>query len=226
MKPLKQFIKNIPIIGQALSYLKRYVFRNHFKSSTDYWIKRYKNEGTSGAGSYGELAQYKANVLNKFVSEHNIQTVIEFGCGDGNQLTLAEYPEYMGFDVSPQALALCKQIFSSDNTKKFKSMSEYTNETSELSLSLDVIYHLVEDGIYEQYMQRLFDAAKRFVIIYSSNMEQTTEYPHIRHRKFSSWIEDNRPEWRLQTYIPNKHPFTGDENTGSWADFYIYSRTT
>ncbi len=33
----------------------------------------------SGAGSYNELAEFKANVLNDFVRENDIQTVIEYG---------------------------------------------------------------------------------------------------------------------------------------------------
>jgi hypothetical protein len=43
-------------------------------------------------GSYGKFAAFKAEVLNAFVQEMRVDTVIEFGCGDGNQLTLARYP--------------------------------------------------------------------------------------------------------------------------------------
>jgi hypothetical protein len=43
-------------------------------------------------GSYSELAQLKARVLNAFVAEKNIARVIERGCGDGNQLQLARIP--------------------------------------------------------------------------------------------------------------------------------------
>jgi hypothetical protein len=58
-----------------------------FKSSETYWIARYKRGGDSGRGSYGKLAQFKAGVINKFVEANKINTIIEFGCGDGNQLT-------------------------------------------------------------------------------------------------------------------------------------------
>ena len=62
-----------------------------FNNSTEYWKNRYNLGGNSGDGSYGELAQFKAEFLNKFVTDKNIKTIIEFGSGDGNQLTMAQY---------------------------------------------------------------------------------------------------------------------------------------
>src|SRR5215207_6091130 len=59
-----------------------------FHGSEDYWITRYATGGNSGAGSYNKLAEYKAEVLNDFVKRHNVESVIEYGCGDGNQLKL------------------------------------------------------------------------------------------------------------------------------------------
>jgi hypothetical protein len=56
-------------------------------SSKQYWIDRYKYKtGTSGAGSYGIYAEYKAEIINEFMSKNGINNVLELGCGDGNQL--------------------------------------------------------------------------------------------------------------------------------------------
>ena len=41
------------------------------------------------------------------------------GCGDGNQLGLADYPQYLGLDVAPGAIKLCTDKFSDDNSKSF-----------------------------------------------------------------------------------------------------------
>ena len=62
------------------------------RSSGDYWERRYRLGMTSGPGSAGKLASFKADVLNEFVRDNGVQSVIEFGCGDGTQLTLAKYP--------------------------------------------------------------------------------------------------------------------------------------
>src|SRR5262245_42492336 len=70
-----------------------------FPGSARYWQFRYKEGGSSGAGSYGRLAQFKSEVLNKLVAHQDVKTVVEFGCGDGNQLLTARYPQYIGLDV-------------------------------------------------------------------------------------------------------------------------------
>ena len=91
-------------------------------------------------------------MLNKFVTTHHIQSIIEFGCGDGNQLNLAKHPLYLGPDVSKAAILRCQELFKLDDYKSFRVMSEYKGEKADLTLSLNVIYHLVEDEIFENYM--------------------------------------------------------------------------
>ncbi|HVZ33768.1 MAG TPA: class I SAM-dependent methyltransferase, partial [Polyangiaceae bacterium] len=81
------------------------------RSSGEYWERRYGLRMTSGPGSYGALAAFKAEILNGFVRQHRIESVLELGCGDGNQLALAEYPRYLGLDVSKTAIDLCVQRF-------------------------------------------------------------------------------------------------------------------
>lgn len=105
-------------------------------------------------------------------------------------------------------------------------MDAYTNETAELTLSLDVIYHLIEDNVFFTYMKRLFDSSTRFVIIYSSNTDKRArlQAAHVRERKFSKWIEQNKSEWKLIQHIPNRYSYTGDEQEGSFADFYMYGK--
>jgi hypothetical protein len=210
--------------------LFNYTFNSLFKlfpGSEEYWEKRYKAGGNSGSGSFHKLAQFKAEVLNNFVKDKEIKTVIEFGCGDGNQLKLFEFPSYLGFDVSKEAISLCSKIFSHDDTKMFKLMKEYANETAQLTLSLDVIYHLVEDSVFIKYMERLFDSSTNYIIIYSSNTDLQGKFQaaHVKHRKFSTWIEQNKPEWKLIQFIPNKFPYSKDKHRGSFADFHIYERS-
>lgn len=196
--------------------------------SACYWRNRYRQGGDSGPGSLGKLGQYKADFVNQFVEQHKITTVIEFGCGDGNQVSLANYPNYLGFDISEDAIMLCQRRFLQDSTKKFKLICDYSAETAELALSLDVVYHLVEDSAFSDYMVRLFQAACRYVIIYSSNFEPPTHdaFPHVRHRRFTDWISVNKPNWHLIQHIPNPYPYCGDLNQGSGADFFVYSQAS
>ncbi len=198
-----------------------------FKTSSQYWHDRYEAGKNSGVGSYGLFAKFKADVLNDFVKKNDINTVIEFGCGDGNQLHLAHYKQYTGFDISEKALELCHLQFSADSSKKFKLMHEYRQEKYELSLSLDVIYHLVENEVFASYMTNLFAAATRHVIIYSSNHDDVapSDSKHVRHREFTKWIDKNITGWKMTDKIPNKYPYKGNYKTGSFADFFIYGKT-
>lgn len=198
-----------------------------FAGSEEYWKRRYQKGGNSGAGSYNKLAEFKADFLNEFVQKHAIGSVIEFGCGDGNQLAYARYPRYLGLDVSPDALSVCRLKHGSDLTKSFKLVSEYKGEQADLVLSLDVVYHLVEDAVFEKYMRQLFGASRNFVIIYSTNTEKSAllQSPHVRHRAFTVWVEKFMPDWRLIMHIPNKYPYRGNTEMGSDADFYVFEKT-
>ena len=199
-----------------------------FTTSGDYWRERYRSGRNSGAGSYGELAAFKADFLNRFVKDRGVESVVEFGSGDGNQLTLAEYPAYLGLDISPEAVAACRERFAGDPTKRFALPDESKpgDERADLSLSLDVIYHLTEDAAFGAYMRRLFDAGERFVIVFASNGQPDLPptQPHVRHRKFTDWVDENRPDWRLTETVPNAHPFDPATGGGSFADFYVYER--
>ena len=181
-----------------------YALRRHratadFEGSAEYWDRRYLLGSDSGAGSYGRSAGRKAAFVNRFVEEHGIESVIEFGCGDGNQLSLANYRQYLGLDVSPEAVRACRMRFEGDATKEFRPIDEYDGERADLALSLDVIFHLVEDAVFEAYMQSLFDAGELYVIVYSTNTNRRTpvDRSHVRHRRFTEWTS-SRSDWRLR----------------------------
>ncbi len=230
---MKQIIKHILSKSPTLEGVVKRTYRSFasadkrsemFPGSEQYWEERYSSGANSGAGSYGLLAEFKADVLNAFVTEHDVQTVIEFGCGDGNQLRLATYNSYLGFDVSQTAVDKCKELFKSDPRKSFRLVSEYKGEKADLAISLDVIYHLVEDAVFDEYMRMLFSASNAYVIVYSSNHEQfgSGTSAHVRHRKFTSWVEDHLGDWQLAGHVPNRYPYSELSPNGSFAEFYIF----
>lgn len=197
-----------------------------FEHSGAYWENRYLDGGNSGPGSYGKLAVFKAQVLNNFVDTEGIDSVIEFGCGDGHQLSLARYPKYLGIDSSPAAIDRCKALFQNDVAKKFQTLAEYDGEHADAALSLDVLYHLVEDDVFEKYMAALFAAAGRWVVVYSSNFEGIDEHhaSHVRHRKFTDFVAHKYPDWRCGEVIQNEYPFNGDFRESTHSNFYFFRK--
>jgi hypothetical protein len=117
---------------------------------------------------------------------------------------------------------MCKAIFKNDSKKSFYLLSDYSGKKADLVLSLDVIYHLIEDKIYEEYMQRLFSASNEYVIIYSSDMDDDNiSAAHVKRRKFTKYIAENIAGWILIKHIPNKY---SDSLIGAWSDFFIYQK--
>ena len=82
-------------------------------------------------------------------------------------------------------------------------------------MSLDVIYHLIEDDVFEIYMHNLFESAARCVCIYSSNEDSRTAL-HVKRRKFSDYVENTFPEWKMEKVIKQKYP------KDTYSDFYFY----
>lgn len=200
-------------------------------SSSDYWEKRYVSGRDSGAGSYGRLAKYKADILNKFVENNDVKSVIEFGSGDGAQLKLAKYPRYLGLDVSKESISMCLKIFKKDKNKSFMyfSSDHYDDTarfvTADLTMSLDVIYHLVEDEVFNKYMSDLFNASNKYVIVYASNKKDKGTAQHVKHREFTKWVKKNRKDFKLVEKLDNPYPFNGeDPQNTSFADFYIFRK--
>jgi hypothetical protein len=222
---LKETLKSIPVVGPIATGLARRLKGDRFDTSSNYWERRYANGGNSGAGSYNRLAHFKANFLNEFVQKNGVRTIIEFGSGDGAQLELADYPDYVGVDVSKTAIEATQRRFAGDEGKAFYLSSEFPNaRRADLTMSLDVIYHLVEDRAFESYMSDLFDTSSRFVIIYSSDYDEVAA-PHVRHRNFTRWVESNRPDFSLAERVPNAFSFDeSDPDNTSFADFFVFER--
>lgn len=218
---LKQIVRRIPVIGRRLVSPTR---RAAFTTSAEYWEGRYRKGGNSGSGTYNRLGQYKAGFLNRFVREHGVSKVVDHGCGDGHQVTLAEHPAYVGIDISPTIIAACRRRFADRPGFSFLNLDEAPDGVmGDLAISLDVIYHLIEDEAFEGYMARLFDSSSRFVIIYASNKDAPGTAPHVRHRRFTDWIERHRPGFELIHWEPNPYPFDpADPTDTSFAEFHVF----
>ena len=194
-------------------------------SSATYWDTRYRMGGTSGAGSAGHLARYKAGVLNGLIAANGIASMIDLGCGDASQLALLRPPpDYIGMDVSPAALALCA---ARNPSLRFVAPEHLAMvRPAELTASLDVLYHLVEDDVFDRAIRTLFGWSTRFVAIYASNADAGFTSPHVRHRRFTDRVAADWPDWRLRAHLPNPwpyHPARPDDT--SFSDFYIYGKT-
>lgn len=206
------------LVGKILIAFRRV----RYAGSRAYWERRYARGGDSGAGSSGRLAAYKAEIVNRFVRDNNIRSVVEFGCGDGQQLRLADYPSYLGLDISMTAVGRCRALFAGDPSKKFETYDPEKFEASDcqadMALSMEVIFHLTEDEVYRLYLRHLFASARRRVVIFASDAADSTGgiFPHFKPRRFTP---DVPPGWVLRERIPNPH------RDISVSDFFFFEKT-
>lgn len=170
----------------------------------NYWENRYKNGGNSGLGSHDpEAIKFKANYVNNLINEYKVKTVIEFGCGDGNQLGLINgYEKYFGTDISETIVNKCSDIYKNDETKIFEyNLSNLIDRRYDLSISLDVVYHLVENKVFEEYISNLFGVSD-LVTIYSTNHDIPTNTEHVKHRILTNFISENYQNYELIDTTP------------------------
>ncbi|MDR3155324.1 MAG: FkbM family methyltransferase [Deltaproteobacteria bacterium] len=197
----------------------------------EYWNERYRAKRGAGTGSYGPLAEYKAEVVNSFARDHGAESAVDLGCGDGFQSSLFRFRKYAGLDLSEEAIRLCNSAFQDDTSKTFGLYSPGGTAVpgAEIALSLDSIFCMPEDDLFERHMRDLFGAAERFAVVYSTNVDAeagTGPAAHTRSRRFTGWVTANLPGWKLAGFLPNRFPARPDQDNGmrSSCDFYFYSK--
>jgi len=174
------------------------------------WNTRYQNGGDSGLGTHHELLhKFKIDYINSVISKYKLSCVYDIGCGDGHQMKdLDDKVSYIGTDISNVAIDMCKLKYKNKN-KSFIYYDE-TSNCADINISLDVIYHILEEDVYNEYMNRLFTT--NYVLIYSSDHD-SVKNGHVFHRKFTDDVPNN---YKLIEKVENPY-----KNLSS-ADFYLY----
>ncbi len=222
--PLRSTVSRVARIPFVEPVARR-VLRRTFPGSAAYWERRYASGGTSGSGSSGPQAAWKAEVVNGWVRELGVTSVVDLGCGDGQQLALAEYPRYLGIDPSGTAVRLCMARFAGDATKSFMHLppGEFTDPAgwlrADLALSMEVLFHLTEQEVFEDYLRLLFASAERWVVICSNDTDEGRQAAHERYRSFTAWVAAHEPGWQLREQLD---PPAGVD---LMASMYLYERS-
>lgn len=170
-----------------------------------YWERRYRDGRTSGAGSEGDEGAYKAEYLSRFLADHDVKTVVDWGCGDGQVLSLVEFPaqtQYIGVDVSPTIVERMRRDERFDGPRYlFHTVDSFMTGTRtqlELALSFDVLFHFPDDNDYRDYLNLLFGSAEKYVMIYSTNYAGGRTARHVYRREFTRDIALMLGNWELR----------------------------
>jgi predicted TPR repeat methyltransferase len=184
----------------------------------NYWERRYKSGGNSGKGSYGIEHEFKTDYLNSLIKNYNIQTINDFGCGDGNQIkNILGYSQYNGFDISQTAVKNCQKKYEKNNKMRFYESLE-TIEPADLSMSLDVLYHIIEDELFYSYIDSLFKFSLKYVLVYSTNDKPNKPASHIVWRDFVDYIKSN-----YNVKLISITPFENKKDINN-VSFYLFEK--
>ncbi len=149
----------------------------------------------------------------------NIESVVDWGVGDGTVLDgITRGVRYLGLDVSETAVDRLRRRYASLPLWDFEQVTEdYSGpyDLHELSLSMDVLFHLIDDQHYWAYLNNLFGHASRYVIIYSTNYGPARTARHVLRRRFTPDVAASFPEWEL---------LKSADDPGV-AGFYVYGRS-
>jgi hypothetical protein len=99
----------------------------------------------SGPGSIASFNKPYIQLLQTFIRDNNIKTIVDVGSGDFQTLRHVNFDgcEYRGFDVVESVVARCNQLYRTDNIQ-FSIMPQDWEELPEADLYLikDVLIHL------------------------------------------------------------------------------------
>lgn len=146
----------------------------------EYWDGRYKERLGSGEGSRGDLLEYKAKYLNDLFKKYEVESVFDFGCGDGYLANLLECKQYFGVDISQHAAQQCRELVKKPNfvfeqghfgnygadviKRKFNNLFGVDVDAV---MCIDVLYHIMDENLVEIVLQSMFGAKAKIVITYT-----------------------------------------------------------
>ena len=153
-------------------------------SAARYWEDRYRKGGISGAGSRGDEAAWKVAQIQHVITTYRVRSLLDLGCGDGVVVAGLRVPTYVGYDVAPTAVAACKALMP---YHQFTTELPPESVTFDMTMSVDVLFHLVDPEDFRAHLGALFSRSHRLVLIYATDHDQRGA-PHVLHRAWTrSW---------------------------------------
>lgn len=145
-------------------------------SSRDYWEHRYAGGGSSGAGSRGREAHFKADTVLRWADAFGAESVLDLGIGDGEVASLLlkrrRFSSYVGADFSPAALRMCHdKLIHYDEVRLIETDISATVPAvqADLVLCLDVLFHVDTELKVTRILNSIYGAVKKVAAIATWN---------------------------------------------------------
>jgi hypothetical protein len=131
-----------------------------------YWEGNYRKGGTSGPGSVGSLRQWKWENIVKYSGP--ITEVIDVGCGDLSFWEGKTPPSrYVGIDISQTIIDRNRERWPSSTFICSSADRTLELEQARIVFCLDVLFHIMDDGIYENILANLMRYSSEWIFVYT-----------------------------------------------------------
>lgn len=138
----------------------------------EFWNKRYAEGGISGRGSIGKYRNWKWGKIKEMIPD--LRDVLDVGCGDlkfWKHPIAREFVKRKGFTY----LGIDSSDFIIDKNKVFAPKFDFVCAPSHLDLgekaqvvfALDLLFHIMDDGNFEETLEQLCKASNQWIVIYS-----------------------------------------------------------
>jgi len=102
----------------------------------------------SGHGSLPSVTKSYRALVEQFVREHNVRTVIDYGCGDWQSSRLIDWngADYLGIDVVPALIERNQRLYASE---RVRFQLGYRGEQGDMLIAKHVLQHLPNDAVQQ-----------------------------------------------------------------------------
>lgn len=138
----------------------------------EFWNRKYAEGGISGRGSIGKYRNWKWGKINQVIG--NFREVIDAGCGDlkfwehpiANKILNQRRFKYLGIDVSDHIISRNRKF-----APKLQFICAASHEPiprkASVVFALDLLFHIMDDGNFEETLEQLCKASNQWIVIYS-----------------------------------------------------------
>jgi 2-polyprenyl-3-methyl-5-hydroxy-6-metoxy-1,4-benzoquinol methylase len=163
----------------------------HDQFEQKYWEDRYSHNLGSGEGSRGDLLKFKAEYLNEIFRKYGVESVFDFGCGDGYLAHLLDCKNYYGVDISQSAVNQCRKLIKKPNfifehgrfgeypptviKRKFNGLFGVDVDAV---MCIDVLYHVMDEHLVDFVLRTMFESSAKIVILYTIPNEKMDGHKH------------------------------------------------
>ena len=146
-----------------------------------YWNTRYRTQGNSGVGSYGEEVKWKVNLVTQYAQDLNIKTLLDIGCGDfnfgRNLINRHQFVNYEAIDIADHIITRHQQTKLAEQINfkvcDFSNLPspQLTHLKSEMSICMDVVFHLSNQRNHDNLLHNFLSSFTKVGMLCSWNKD-------------------------------------------------------